>query len=121
MQPPQNLGIAPKSHEAALFAISQSAMHWSIAQYCVMHLQIAFALMAFNEHLPVHPHGLNLYLSRTAPILQLKTINMHRRVPVLLSLRRHQQHQRAGAMISNSCLRHRSAAVSPCVISLGAL
>ena len=66
MQPPQNLGIAPKSHEAALFAISQSAMHWSIAQYCIYAIcGVAFALMAFNEHLPLSIiSGLDLVMPR---------------------------------------------------------
>ncbi len=50
MSPPSNLGIEPASHTAALFAISQSALHWSIAQYCMYALcGVAFALMAFNE------------------------------------------------------------------------
>ena len=54
MNPPQNLDIVPKSHEAALFAISQSAMHWSIAQYCIYAIcGVAFALMAFNEKMPL--------------------------------------------------------------------
>lgn len=66
MQPPQNLGSAPKSHEAALFAISQSAMHWSIAQYCIYAIcGVAFALMAFNEHLPLSIiSGLDLVMPR---------------------------------------------------------
>ena len=54
MKPPTNLGIEPQSHEAALFAISQSAMHWSIAQYCIYAIcGVAFALMAFNEKMPL--------------------------------------------------------------------
>lgn len=54
MQPPANIGIEPGSYEAALFAIAQSAMHWSVAQYCIFTLcGVAFALMAFNEKMPL--------------------------------------------------------------------
>ncbi len=54
MTPPSNLGIEPASHTAALFAISQSALHWSVAQYCMYALcGVAFALMAFNEKKPL--------------------------------------------------------------------
>lgn len=54
MRPPQNLDIIPGSHEAALFAISQSALHWSVAQYCIYALcGVSFALMTFNEGKPL--------------------------------------------------------------------
>lgn len=50
ISPPQNLGIEPRSHTAALFAISQSTVHWSIAQYCMYAIcGVIFAIMAFNE------------------------------------------------------------------------
>ncbi len=54
MGPPSNLGIEAGSHEAALFAVSQSALHWSIAQYCMYALcGVSFALMAFNQKMPL--------------------------------------------------------------------
>lgn len=54
MLPPSNLGIAPGSNDAALFAISQSVLHWSVAQYCIYALcGLAFALMAFNKKTPL--------------------------------------------------------------------
>ena len=66
MQPPKNLDIVPASHEAALFAISQSALHWSIAQYCIYSLcGVAFALAAFNRNLPLSVmSGLEIIMPR---------------------------------------------------------
>lgn len=55
MQPPtENLGIAPGSHQAAVFAISQSIMHWSVAQYCLYSIcGVTFAVMCFNNNRPL--------------------------------------------------------------------
>ena len=55
MQPAQNVNVAPGSHEASLFAISQGVLHWSIAQYCIYTMcGVAFALASFNEKRPLN-------------------------------------------------------------------
>ncbi len=55
MQPPsENLGIAPGSHQAAVFAVSQSIVHWSVAQYCLYSIcGVTFAIMCFNNGRPL--------------------------------------------------------------------
>lgn len=55
MQPPsENLGLTPGSHQAAVFAVSQSIMHWSVAQYCLYSIcGVTFALMCFNNGRPL--------------------------------------------------------------------
>ena len=64
MLPPSNLGIVPGSHDAALFAISQTVLHWSVAQYCIYALcGLAFALTAFNGKAPLS------IMSGLAPIM----------------------------------------------------
>ena len=53
MNPPLNLNIEPASHQAAVFAISQTVLHWSVAQYCIYAIcGVAFALMSFNNGYP---------------------------------------------------------------------
>ncbi len=75
MQPPGNLNIEPGSHEASLFAISQSILHWSIAQYCIYALcAVAFALAAFNEKRPLS------VMSALEPIVS------HERAPMATNL-----------------------------------
>lgn len=67
MQPPVSIDVRPGSHDAALFAISQSILHWSIAQYCIYALcGTIFALMAFNLKYPLS------IMSGLAPIVPEK-------------------------------------------------
>lgn len=47
--PPAAAGAAPFSREAGLFAISQTMLHWTIAQYAMYSLcAVGIALMAYN-------------------------------------------------------------------------
>ncbi|MGE4470408.1 MAG: BCCT family transporter [Desulfovibrio sp.] len=54
MSPPKNLGLEPGSYQAGVFAISQSILHWSVAQYAMYAIcGVAFALSAYNKGLPL--------------------------------------------------------------------
>ncbi len=55
MQPPtENLGIEPCTHRAAVFAVSQSIVHWTVAQYSMYAIcGVTFALMCFSKGAPL--------------------------------------------------------------------
>lgn len=54
MSPPKVLGYEPGSRQAGIFAISQAALHWSVAQYCIYAMcGLAFALVSFNLGRPL--------------------------------------------------------------------
>ncbi|MCR5170697.1 MAG: BCCT family transporter [Desulfovibrio sp.] len=54
MQPPAGLDMQPGTHHAAMFSLSQTQIHWSIAQYCLYATcGVCFALMAFNRKAPL--------------------------------------------------------------------
>lgn len=54
MSPPKFLGIASGSRQAGIFSISQTVLHWSIAQYCIYAMcGLAFALASYNLNRPL--------------------------------------------------------------------
>ncbi|MDL2266904.1 BCCT family transporter [Desulfovibrio sp. OttesenSCG-928-G15] len=54
MSPPKVLGLEPGSRQAGIFAISQSVLHWTIAQYCIYAMcGLAFALASYNLARPL--------------------------------------------------------------------
>lgn len=54
MEPPKALGLEPQSRDAAIFAISQALLHWSVAQYCIYTIcGVAVALVAYNMRYPL--------------------------------------------------------------------
>lgn len=54
MQPPLSLHIVPGSKDAGIFAIAQTTLHWTIAQYCFYTIcAVAIALVSYNRHYPL--------------------------------------------------------------------
>ncbi|MFA7165575.1 MAG: BCCT family transporter [Desulfoplanes sp.] len=54
MQPPLSLNIVPGSKDAGVFAIAQTTLHWTIAQYCFYTIcGVAIALVSYNRHYPL--------------------------------------------------------------------
>lgn len=54
MQPPLSLHIIPGSKDAGVFAIAQTTLHWTIAQYCFYTIcGVAIALAAYNRNYPL--------------------------------------------------------------------
>ncbi|WP_319543460.1 BCCT family transporter [uncultured Pseudodesulfovibrio sp.] len=54
MQPPLSLHITPGSKDAGVFAIAQTTLHWTIAQYCFYTIcGVAIALVGYNRNYPL--------------------------------------------------------------------
>lgn len=54
MQPPLSLGIEPGSKDAGVFAIAQTTLHWTIAQYCFYTIcAVAIGLVSYNRNTPL--------------------------------------------------------------------
>jgi len=54
MQPPLSLNIEPGTKESAIFAIAQTTLHWTIAQYCFYTIcGVAIALVSYNRNYPL--------------------------------------------------------------------
>ncbi|MFA6811445.1 MAG: BCCT family transporter, partial [Desulfoplanes sp.] len=54
MQPPLSLNLVPGSKDAAVFAIAQTTLHWTIAQYCFYTIcGVAIALVSYNRNYPL--------------------------------------------------------------------
>ncbi|MCK9240374.1 BCCT family transporter [Desulfocurvus sp.] len=54
MQPPLSLHIEPGSKDAGIFAIAQTTLHWTIAQYCFYTVcAVAIALAGYNRKHPL--------------------------------------------------------------------
>lgn len=54
MQPPLSLHIEPGSKDAGVFAVAQTTLHWTIAQYCFYTIcAVAIALVSFNRKYPM--------------------------------------------------------------------
>ncbi|SIN81039.1 BCCT family transporter [Halodesulfovibrio marinisediminis] len=54
MQPPLSLHITPGSKDAGVFAIAQTTLHWTIAQYCFYTVcAVAIALVSYNRNYPL--------------------------------------------------------------------
>ncbi|MCG8532986.1 MAG: BCCT family transporter [Desulfovibrionales bacterium] len=53
-QPPLSLHITPGSKDAGVFAIAQTTLHWTIAQYCFYTIcGVAIALVSYNRNYPL--------------------------------------------------------------------
>lgn len=54
MQPPLSLHIEPGSKDAGVFAVAQTTLHWTIAQYCFYTIcGVAIALVSYNRNYPL--------------------------------------------------------------------
>jgi choline-glycine betaine transporter len=54
MQPPLSLHLEPGSKDAGVFAIAQTTLHWTIAQYCFYTVcAVAIALVSYNRNYPL--------------------------------------------------------------------
>lgn len=54
MQPPLSLHITPGTKDAGVFAIAQTTLHWTIAQYCFYTIcGVAIALVSYNRNYPL--------------------------------------------------------------------
>lgn len=54
MQPPLSLHIEPGTKDAGVFAIAQTTLHWTIAQYCFYTIcGVAIALVSYNRKQPL--------------------------------------------------------------------
>lgn len=54
MQPPFSLHITPGSKDAGVFAIAQTTLHWTIAQYCFYTIcGVAIGLVSYNRKAPL--------------------------------------------------------------------
>lgn len=54
MQPPLSLHIKPGTKEAGVFAIAQTTLHWTIAQYCFYTIcGVSIALVSYNRDYPL--------------------------------------------------------------------
>ncbi|AMK09949.1 BCCT family transporter [Pseudodesulfovibrio indicus] len=54
MQPPLSLHLEPGSKDAGVFAIAQTTLHWTIAQYCFYTIcAVAIALVSYNRNYPL--------------------------------------------------------------------
>lgn len=54
MQPPLSLNITAGTKEAGIFAIAQTTLHWTIAQYSFYTIcAVAIALVSYNRHYPL--------------------------------------------------------------------
>jgi choline-glycine betaine transporter len=54
MQPPLSLHIEPGSKDAGIFAIAQTTLHWTVAQYCFYTVcAVAIALGGYNRNYPL--------------------------------------------------------------------
>lgn len=54
MQPPLSLHIEPGTKDAGVFAIAQTTLHWTIAQYCFYTVcGVAIALVSYNRKYPL--------------------------------------------------------------------
>ncbi|MDD3311776.1 BCCT family transporter [Pseudodesulfovibrio sp.] len=72
MQPPLSLHIEPGTKDAGVFAIAQTTLHWTIAQYCFYSVcGVAIALVSYNRHYPLSVAAgmYALFPKRLRPIL----------------------------------------------------